>query len=588
MGYISFPCIFDEAWKVDKVEAWDSAKQSIQHPTLRPSASPPLVSYPSPQHRLNMEPVVDKDDHAHVDYAEVTSDHQTNPQTLTITRDSYWDNKKIISICLIINMAVFEYGLDQGMVVGFQAMPGFLMDFGYKDPSLPGGMGIKTVVQQLMGSLVSAGMFASTLVSGWIADRIGRKGGLWVALFLIVISTIVQMTAINLGGLYSGRLLLGMANGLLLVCSQLYMQETMPSNLRSLSYTFFQFWISFGTLIGAIVNNATSKLLSRASYRIPLGVLFILPAVLGVALLFLPETPRYLASHSKHTDAQRALRFLRDASYTDMQVKEELAEIVHSLEVDREIAKTVGYKELVRGTNLKRTLTSIGLGLYSAASGVPFITQYGVYFFMLSGDTQPFRDVIILVCCGIAGVLATPFFTGKIGKRPILMFGGISQALCMLGLALAYTIRGIDPTSGRVIIAMCCIYLFFASATTGPFAWQVAGEIPNQQLRGYTFGVAAAITYLSGWSITFTIPYFINPTALNWGAKYGYIWVASNLLITVFTFLFVPETNRRTLEEIDEMYLAKIPIRKFKSYDCVASRDARLQAVQGEFKVETQ
>lgn len=525
----------------------------------------------------------DKPEQAHIDHAEVSDQYQAadaDSPSLKITRDSYWDNRKGIALCLLLNMAAFEYGLDQGMINGFQAMPGFLLDFGYKDPALPGGLGISTTVQQLMGSLVSLGMFFSTLVSGWVCDKIGRKGGLLVGLLLIVVSTTVQMAAINFGGLYSGRILLGLANGFLLVCSQLYMQETMPSNLRSLSYTFFQFWISFGTLIGVIVNNATAKLLTRASYRIPLGVLYIIPLILGISLFFLPETPRYLASRNKHVEAQDALRFLRDSCYTGLQIKEEITEITHSLEMDREIAKTVGYRELVRRQHLKRTFTCIGLGLFAAASGVPFITQYGVYFFMLSGDTEPFRDVIILVCCGILGVVLTPFFTGKIGKRPILMFGGIAQALCMLGLALPYSIRGIDTTSGRVIIAMCCIYLFFASATTGPFAWQVAGEIPNQRLRGHTFGVAAAITYLSGWSITYTIPYFINPTALNWGAQYGYIWVASNVLITLFTWFLVPETNRRTLEEIDEMYVARVPIRKFDAYDCVASKDARLQAIQ--------
>ncbi|KEF59862.1 uncharacterized protein A1O9_04710 [Exophiala aquamarina CBS 119918] len=525
----------------------------------------------------------DKPEEAHVDHAgvddQIMAQDDISP-SLKITQDSYWDNKRGVALCLLFNMAAFEYGLDQGMVNGFQAMPGFLLDFGYKDSTLPGGMGISTTVQQLMGSLVSLGMFFSTLISGWVCDKIGRKGGLLVGLFLIVVSTTVQMAAISFGGLYSGRILLGLANGFLLVCSQLYMQETMPSNLRSLSYTFFQFWISFGTLIGVIVNNATAKILTRASYRIPLGILYIIPLLLGVVLFFLPETPRYLASQNKHIEAHNSLRFLRDSCYTDLQIKEEITEITHSLEVDREIVQTVGYRELVRGPNLKRTCTCVGLGLFAAASGVPFITQYGVYFFMLSGDTEPFRDVIILVCCGIAGVMFTPLFTGKIGKRPILMFGGIVQALCMLGLALPYSIRGIDTTSGRVIIAMCCIYLFFASATTGPFAWQVAGEIPNQRLRGHTFGVAAAITYLSGWSITFTIPYFINPTALNWGAQYGYIWVASNALITVFTWLLVPETNRRTLEEIDEMYLTRVSIRSFVTYDCLGSKDARLQAVR--------
>ncbi|KAK4940368.1 hypothetical protein LTR10_019474 [Elasticomyces elasticus] len=508
-----------------------------------------------------------------------------NITSLKITQDSWWKNKKIITIALIVNMATFEYGLDQGMVNGFQAMPGFLLDFGYKDPSLPGGMGISTTVQQLITSLVSLGMFASTFVSGYVADKLGRKGGLWVASALVTLSIILQMAVINFGGLYAGRFLLGLGNGLYLVCTQLYMQETMTSNFRSLSYTFFQFWISFGTLVGALVNNATASYLSRASYRIPLGTLFIMPTLLTIALFFLPETPRYLASHGKYAAAEKSLRFLRDAAYSDLQVKEEFAEIKHALEVDEDIAKGAVYKDLVQGTNLKRTLTSLGLVLYAAASGIPFITQYGVYFFALSGDTHPFRDVIILVCLGMAGVMSTPLFTGKIGKRQILMFGGILQALCMLGIGVAYSARGIDKTSGNVIIAMCCIYLFVASATTGPYAFQVAGEVPNQVLRSYTLGLSSATTYLLGWSITFTIPYFINPTALNWGPKYGYIWVGSNVLIAVFTFFVVPETNKRTLEEIDECYIQGVPIRKFATYDCVASKNARLHAAQ-QFKGE--
>jgi MFS transporter, SP family, sugar:H+ symporter len=51
-------------------------------------------------------------------------------------------------------------------------------------------------------------------------------------------------------------------------------------------------------------------------------------------------------------------------------------------------------------------------------------------------------------------------------------------------------------------------------------------------------------------------------------------------LITVFTYFVVPETNKRTLEEVDEMYLAKVPIRAFDTYDCVVSRDARRAVVE--------
>ncbi|KAJ4290827.1 hypothetical protein N0V90_010022 [Kalmusia sp. IMI 367209] len=522
-------------------------------------------------------------DRVHLENVDVPASNSANATStihLEITRESWRDNLKGLVICLIINMATFEYGLDQGMVNGFQAMPGFLKDFGYENPSLPGGYGISTTVQQLISSLVSAGMFVSTFWAGSLSNKIGRKGGLWVGLLLMVLSVTVQISVTNLGALYVGRITLGFANGLLLVCAQLYIQETTPSNLRSMSYSMWQFWISMGALIGTVVNNATASRHDRSSYRIPLGLLYVIPVLLGIALFFLPETPRHLVSSGKSEAAKRALRRLRDTAYADLQLAKELAEIQHAIELHKELTKHVSYVEMFRSISIKRTLTSLGLALYSAANGVPFVTQYGIYFFQLSGDMHAFRNGVILTCVGLAGVTTTPLFTGKVGKRYILMLGGLLQALCMLGIAVSYSIRGVDPLSGRVIIATCSIYLFVASATTSPFSWQVAGEVPSQRLRGHTLGFSSSVTYLFGWCITFTIPYFINPTALNWGAQYGYIWFATNLLIVAFTFFVVPETNKRTLEEIDECYHEKVPIRKFPEYQCVATISSRLEILK--------
>jgi nitrate/nitrite transporter NarK len=81
----------------------------------------------------------------------------------------------------------------------------------------------------------------------------------------------------------------------------------------------------------------------------------------------------------------------------------------------------------------------------------------------------------------------------------------------------------------------------------------VAGEIPSQRLRSYTFGLAAAAGFLGAWLITFTAPYFINPVALNWGPRYGYIWFPSCIISAVWVYFYLPEVKGRTLEEIDAM-----------------------------------
>jgi hypothetical protein len=100
----------------------------------------------------------------------------------------------------------------------------------------------------------------------------------------------------------------------------------------------------------------------------------------------------------------------------------------------------------------------------------------------------------------------------------------------------------------------------------------VGGEIPAQHLRSYTLGLASAVGFILGWMAAFTAPYFINPDDLNWGPKYGYIWFASNMVAVLWIFFFLPETKDRTLEELDEMFAARVPARKFVGYKCANLR----------------
>ncbi|EXJ53382.1 uncharacterized protein A1O5_13371 [Cladophialophora psammophila CBS 110553] len=508
--------------------------------------------------------------------------------SVTITRSSWWDNRKVLAVSCFVNFAAFEYGLDQGTVNGFQAMPGFLMVFGYRNPALPGGLGITTTVQQLITSLVALGMLVSSLACGPLMHRTGRRAGISIGCAFAIISATVQIVTTTVSGLYVGRLLLGLGNGLLLTGAFLYMNEIMPANLRSLNYTIYIFWVNLGNLIGSIINNATSVRLDRASYQIPLGTLYIMAVILPLGLFFLPESPRLLALKDRKAEATKALRFFRGSKWTDLQIEEEIAEIVHAIEVDRELSQSASFAALFYRPNRKRSLISIGVYLYLAACGSQFIVQYGIYFFVLSGDTHPFRDGVILVCIGLFGGLVTPLYTGRVGKRVILTVAPIIGGFCMLGMGIAYTTHGLDKVGANTILAMSFLYMFIFAGALAPFASQVAAELPSQALRGHTLGLASALTYLGGWLLTFTVPYFINPTALNWGANYGYLWVPFNFLIAAFTYFCVPETNKRTLEEIDECFVQGVPVRKFSSYEAVASRQAREDVIKSYRKTAQQ
>ena len=100
---------------------------------------------------------------------------------------------------------------------------------------------------------------------------------------------------------------------------------------------------------------------------------------------------------------------------------------------------------------------------------------------------------------------------------------------------------------------MLVFYIIGFNGMISSYSWLAGGEIPSQRLRSMTLGFAAALSFFFAWLSTFTAPYFINPDSLNWGPKYGYVWTGSCFICAIWTFLFLPETFNRPLDEINEM-----------------------------------
>jgi len=186
--------------------------------------------------------------------------------------------------------------------------------------------------------------------------------------------------------------------------------------------------------------------------------------------------------------------------------------------------------------------------------------------------SDPFTMSIVVNIIGIFGVFLSLFSIRMVDRRTQIMVGTAFCGIAQLIAAAVYTASPGTVSSGQVLIAMSAIYNFFYCSTISPYCWTVGAELTSQRLRSYTIGVGSAINFLLAWVITFTAPYFINPSALNWGAKYGWIWFGSCLIMFIWMFFFLPETKDRTLEELDELFEAKIPARKFKSYVCVKTR----------------
>ncbi len=394
--------------------------------------------------------------------------------------------------------------------------------FGYEDPSLPGGWNISTERQQLISSLMTLGAFLSSSMAGPIATVLSRRMTIWAASLLCVVSNVIMMVTTNIGGLYAGRLLLGLANGMFMTFAQLYIQECSPARYRGLMISAFQVWTSVGSLVGTVVDNFTAKIDGRNAYLIPLGLIFIIPVIMSLGLLFVPESPRWLAQHGKLEQARRALRWHRPGS--DAEVDREMREIEVALERELQAEKSVAVWDMFRNpVDRRRTILATCALTVQGASGAMYMigelpalswnqllfeshpslppsaprtcishrgngtdtcTAYGTYFFQMAGIGSAFENSCILISVGVVAILINSSVITHFGRRRVFLVTGlILCGLAQLLTAVVYTVNPGTLSTGRAIVGLSVVYIFAYNVSVVcfigdvPHRWKIADSV---------------------------------------------------------------------------------------------------------------
>jgi len=465
-----------------------------------------------------------------------------------------------IMVGLFVACGGILFGYDTGTINGILAMRAFRNQFstGYIDPTDKEPNVSPTQSSQIV-AILSAGTFFGALLAAPIGDKLGRRISLIIAVGIFAFGVLLQTVAMVIPVLISGRFFAGLGVGVISVLVPLYQSEMAPKWIRGTLVCAYQFAITIGLFLAAVVNILTEGITDTDAFRIPLALQFVWAGVLFLGIMLLPETPRYLIKRGLHTAAASSLSRLRRLDITHPALIEELAEIEANHEYELSLGPA-SYKDVFWGTPHlgRRLLTGCGLQMLQQLSGVNFIFYYGTTFFSNAGIKSPFVIALITNIVNVVSNVPGMILVESLGRRRLLMVGAGGMAISQLVVAtVGTTVHSTHAYAANLIlIIFVCFDLFFYAASWGPVVWVVTSEIYPLKVRAKSMSISIAANWALNFAIAYGTPYLVNsgPGYANLQAKVFFIWGTFCAIGFVFVWFMVYETSKISLEQIDELY----------------------------------
>ena len=165
---------------------------------------------------------------------------------------------------------------------------------------------LTTTQASSLTSFVFLGMGFGAPGFGMFADRKGRLFSLRCSTGLTLLAGVGSALAPTFSALCFARMVVGFGLGGVPVAYNLC-AEFLPSKKRGVYLSSLEFFWSFGSMISALL---AWTILPKSSWRTLLGATVSPLILLGVLLVWMPDSPMYLASKGKMEEAERTLRFI--------------------------------------------------------------------------------------------------------------------------------------------------------------------------------------------------------------------------------------------------------------------------------------
>lgn len=417
-----------------------------------------------------------------------------------------------------------------------------------------------TQVEILVGSLNLLSLIGS-LASGRTSDSIGRRYTTFLASTTFLIGALLMGLAPSYPLLLAGRMIAGVGVGYALMVAPVYTAELSPATSRGLLSSLPEIFITLGILLGYIINYALSGLPPHINWRIMLGLAGIPAVGVGLGVLTMPESPRWLVMKGKSEEAKKVLIKI---SANEIEAEERLRSITEAAATDVVVGGWHGqgvWKELLINPTkpIRRMLiAAMGINLFMQASGNDAVMYYSPEVFRAAGIQQKRHLFGVNVVMGVTKtcfVVLSGLYLDRFGRRAVLISSssGMTVALALLGMGSKVMEKGKSrPKWGVVlsIVALCSEVALF-SIGLGPITWVYTSEIFPNRIRAQGSSLAISVNRLVSGVVSMT--FLSISKEITFG---GMFLMLSGIMAvaTIFFYFFLPETKGKSLEEMDILF----------------------------------
>lgn len=415
------------------------------------------------------------------------------------------------------------------------------------------------------------GMIGGLSAGAW-ADFFGRKRGMILNNAIGIVGSLLigfSKMGSSFEMIIVGRVILGFNCGLTTCLTPMYLSEIAPANIRGALGVVHQLAITIGILTSQIF--AFQEILGTTRlWPILLGMPLASCIIQLVMLPLCPESPRYLLiTKHQETEARAALVTLRgkfdvDLDIEDMKSEQRSCQAEPKISIAQLIVSSALRKQLVIG---------IVMQISQQSSGILAILYYSHSLFVSAGMLP---DVATHAVSGIGAVMVVMTFISiplmeYMGRRTLQLSGLMGMFILSIVMTLALTLNG--TVKGMQIVGVLTIILYVAAFSIGPgsIPWLIVAELFSQGNRAPAMSICTMINWLANFLNGFAFPYVQK--ALD---DLSFVPFTILLLIFwVFTYMFLPETKDKTIEQITDMFRQEQQKKQSKT-DGVAKENSHL------------